>query len=90
MANRQLEDNMNRLNRIHPVTNFLFNAMFLILALACFLPIIFIFVISITENQVIRTEGYQFFVTAQTASVDAYKAAEGWSDYADVIVGYDF
>ena len=25
-----------------------------------------------------------------TASVDAYKAAEYWSDYADYIVGYDF
>ncbi|MBQ2032784.1 MAG: leucine-rich repeat domain-containing protein, partial [Alistipes sp.] len=25
-----------------------------------------------------------------TASVDAYKAAEGWSSYADKIVGYDF
>ncbi len=25
-----------------------------------------------------------------TASVDAYKAADGWSDYADYIVGYDF
>ena len=24
------------------------------------------------------------------ASVDAYKAADGWSDYADSIVGYDF
>ena len=25
-----------------------------------------------------------------TASVDAYKAAKGWKDYADYIVGYDF
>ena len=25
-----------------------------------------------------------------TASVDAYKAADGWSSYADAIVGYDF
>ena len=25
-----------------------------------------------------------------TASVDAYKAAANWSDYADKIVGYDF
>ena len=25
-----------------------------------------------------------------TASVDAYKASEGWSNYADSIVGYDF
>ena len=72
MANRQLEDNMNRLNRIHPVTNFLFNAMFLILALACFLPIIFIFMISITDNDVIKKEGYQIFVTARTFSAKAY------------------
>ncbi len=25
-----------------------------------------------------------------TASVEAYKAAEGWRSYADKIVGYDF
>lgn len=67
-----MNDNMNRLNRIHPVTNFLLNAMFLILALVCFLPIIFIFIISITKNDVIRTQGYQLYVTAQTASIDAY------------------
>jgi len=73
MANRQLEDNMNRLNRIHPVTNFIFNAIFLILALCCFLPIIFIFMISITDNDVIKKEGYQIFVTAQTFSGKAYK-----------------
>jgi len=72
MAQRQLEDNMNRLNRIHPVTNFLFNALFLILALCCFLPIIFIFMISITDNDVIKREGYQIFVTAQTFSAEAY------------------
>ena len=72
MANRQLEDNMNRLNRIHPVTNFLFNALFLILALCCFLPIIFIFMISITDNDVIKREGYQIWVTAETFSAEAY------------------
>lgn len=66
-------DTLSRLNRIHPVTNFLFNLMFLILALACFLPIIFIFIISITDNNVIRQEGYQIFVTARTFSGDAYK-----------------
>lgn len=65
-------DNMNRLNRITPTTNFLFNLMFVILALACFLPIVFIFVISITKNEVLRTEGYKLFVTAETVSLDAY------------------
>jgi len=64
---------LNRLNRIKPVTNALLNVMFLIIALACFLPIIFIFMISITDNNVIRTEGYQVFVTARTFSGEAYK-----------------
>ena len=41
-------DTLSRLNRIKPATNILFNLMFLIVALACFLPIIFIFMISIT------------------------------------------
>ncbi len=65
-------DTLSRLNRIHPVTNFIFNAMFLIVALACFLPIIFIMVISLTDNDIIRKEGYQIFITARTFSGDAY------------------
>ena len=65
-------DNMSRLNRIHPVTNFLFNTVFLVMALMCFLPIIFIFIISLTKNDVIRTEGYQLFLNAETISADAY------------------
>lgn len=64
---------LSRLNRIKPATNFLLNLMFVIVALACFLPIIFIFMISITDKNVIRTEGYQFFVTARTFSGEAYK-----------------
>lgn len=70
--NQISEDNMNRLNRIKPGTNFLFNLFFLILALACFLPIVFIFIISITKNDVIKSQGYQIFVTAETFSADAY------------------
>ena len=65
-------DTLSRLNRIKPATNILFNLMFLIVALACFLPIIFIFMISITDNNIIRTEGYKIFVTARTFSGDAY------------------
>ena len=66
-------DTLSRLNRINPATNFLFNLMFLILALACFLPIIFIFIISITDNNIIRSEGYQILVTAKTFSGSAYE-----------------
>ena len=68
-----MNDNMSRLNRIKPVTNVMFNLVFILLALVCVLPIIFIFIISITQESVIRTEGYQFYVTAQTISGEAYK-----------------
>ena len=65
-------DSMTRLNRISPLSNFLFNALFLPLALLCFLPIGFIAIISLTDNNVIRTQGYQIFLTAETISADAY------------------
>ena len=65
-------DTMSRLNRISPASNFLFNALFLGLALMCFLPIIFIAIISLTDNNVIRTQGYQLWLTAETISADAY------------------
>ena len=65
-------DSMTRLNRISPLSNFLFNALFTVLALMCFLPIIFIAIISLTDNNVIRTQGYQIFLTAETISADAY------------------
>ena len=39
----------------------------------CFLPIVFIFIISITDNDVIRQQGYQLFVTAETFSAEAYE-----------------
>ena len=67
------ESSLSRLNRIHPVTNVVFNALFLILALVCFLPIVFIFIISITDNDVIRQQGYQLLVTAETFSAEAYE-----------------
>ena len=65
-------DSMTRLNCISPLSNFLFNALFLTLALMCFLPIIFIAIISLTDNNVIRTQGYQIFLTAENISADAY------------------
>ncbi|MGN1025884.1 MAG: carbohydrate ABC transporter permease [Faecousia sp.] len=81
--NTDMNDNMNRLNRINPVTNALFNVLFLVLALACLLPIIFIFIISITKEQVIRQQGYQFYVTMETISADAYKYL--WTQRATIL-----
>ena len=76
-------DNATKLNRIRPTTNVLFNLLFLILALSCLLPVIFIFVISITDEQVVRTQGYQFYVTAKTISASAYKYL--WTQRATIL-----
>ena len=70
---KEIKDNSNHLNRIHPVTNFVFNALFLVLALCCFLPIIFIFVISITDNNVVAREGYKIWLSAEEISASAYQ-----------------
>ncbi len=70
---KEIKDNSNHLNRIHPVTNFVFNALFLALALCCFLPIIFIFVISITDNNVVAREGYKIWLAAEEVSASAYQ-----------------
>lgn len=70
---KEIKDNSNHLNRIHPVTNFVFNALFLVLALCCFLPIIFIFIISITDNNVVAREGYKIWLAADEISASAYQ-----------------
>ena len=63
---------MNRLNRIKPTTNFAFNAFFLIFAIVCFSPILIIFLISITDVEVIAKEGYKFFPKLSEIKVEAY------------------
>ena len=63
---------MNKLNRIHPVTNFLFNAWFLLLAIVCFSPILIIFLISITDGDVVMKEGYKFVPKLNEIKWDAY------------------
>jgi len=48
-----------RLNRIGKGTNFLFSILFLILALACIIPVVFVFMISITSEASLAKYGYQ-------------------------------
>ena len=49
-----------KMNRIKPVTNFLFNLLFVILALCAILPVVFVFIISISSEESIRQVGYSF------------------------------
>ncbi len=61
----------NKLNRISWPTNIGFNVILLFFALACFLPFIVVFPISITDEASIAANGYQLFPSA--FSSQAYK-----------------
>ena len=56
-----LADSSN-LNQIKKSTNVVFNILFVILALTCIIPVVFIFIISITSEQSIKMNGYQFIL----------------------------
>ena len=54
-------DGMSRFNRIHPVTNALFSVLFILLAVMTFMPVVFVFMISISSEASIGKYGYSFF-----------------------------
>lgn len=60
----------NHLNRIKWGTNLCFNILFLILALMCIIPVVFVFMISISSEQSLATYGYRFI--PESFSADAY------------------
>ena len=68
---KDLADSMTTLNRIKPSTNLVFNAFFWVLAAICIIPVIFVFMISVSSEESIRMNGYQFL--PETFSLEAYK-----------------
>ncbi|MFW5667633.1 MAG: carbohydrate ABC transporter permease [Acetivibrio ethanolgignens] len=67
----QEQEGMNRLNRIQPMTNILFNILFLLCSLICILPVVFVFMISITSEEVLKRYGYSFI--PQAFSLESYR-----------------
>lgn len=59
------------LNQIKTSTNVIFNLVFLLLAIMCVIPLLFVFSISITDEEVLRSNGYQLF--PQVLSASAYE-----------------
>ncbi len=57
---KEIEEGMSKLNRISKSTNIVFNIIFIILSLICILPVVFVFMISITSESSLARYGYQF------------------------------
>ena len=65
------KDSFSRLNRILPSTNVVFNIMLIMITIACIIPVIFIFIISISSEASLRMNGYQFW--PESFSLEAYR-----------------
>lgn len=60
-----------KMNRIRPATNAGFNVLFAVLAAVAIIPVVFVFIISISSEESIRLAGYSFI--PQSLSASAYK-----------------
>ena len=65
-------DGMGRFNQIKPLTNVLFSALFILLALMTLLPVVFVFIISISSEASISLNGYSFFPSEFSAGAYEY------------------
>ena len=83
MARTKTSDTMldsMKMNRIRPGTNTGFNVLFIILAAAAIIPVIFVFMISISSEESIRLIGYSF--VPQSLSGSAYQFL--WNERATI------
>lgn len=67
-AKREPSAPVMKMNRVRPGTNAAFNALFVLLAAMAIIPVIFVFMISISSEQSIREVGYSFFPRSFSAS----------------------
>ena len=73
------QDGFNRFNCVKPATNAAFTLVFILLALLTFLPVLFVFIISISSEASIAQNGYSFFPTE--FSLESYEYLWQSKDY---------
>lgn len=65
-------DGLGRFNRIRPLTNLLFSAVFVLLAASTVLPVVFVLIISLSPEASIAQNGYSFFPSSLSLSAYEY------------------
>lgn len=63
---------LGRLNRVSPLVNGLFSFVFILLALAAVLPMVFVIIISVSSDRSIQMYGYRFIPSEWTTSAYGY------------------
>jgi len=69
--NKTYLDSMERFNRVSPPTNALLSVLFILLALLCVMPLLFVVMISLSSDTAIAKYGYQFW--PKEFSLNAYR-----------------
>lgn len=64
-------DGMQRFNRVKPVTNIFYSLLFIVLAILCITPVVFVIIISFSSETSIATKGYSFI--PMQWGLDAYQ-----------------
>lgn len=67
-----VSDGIERFNRVKPTTNVFITLLFVILALICILPAIFVAILSISSEASIQSKGYSFFPNEWTFATYSY------------------
>lgn len=67
-TSKELRPDSMKMNRIRPGTNAGFNVLFILLSAMAIIPVIFVFIISISSEQSIREVGYSFLPTSLSNS----------------------
>lgn len=71
----------SRMNRVKPGTNIIFNLLFFLLAALCILPVIFVFMISVSSEESIRLVGYSFIPVKFSGRAYAFL----WNERATIL-----
>jgi putative aldouronate transport system permease protein len=77
MAKRTYQSGLEKFNRTSKGINAMFTVIFILLAIACVVPVIVVLSISLTDESYIRETGYSILPTALSAEAYAYIAKQG-------------
>lgn len=72
MKNNKKPKGLEAFNRIPKYSNFILSIIFILLAIICILPVILVFIISISSEQSISTIGYSFFPSNLSGKAYSY------------------
>ena len=74
---KQVVDGLLKFNRVKPVTNVAISALFIFLALLCFMPALLVLIVSFSAEVSVRAIGYSYFPTAWSIASYEYLFKQG-------------